>query len=106
MRLKFTIIYLLTIMNFEFFKQITPAMNVHFPKEIEAQLEALVPPRQRSKFITKAVQQALKEAAKQRALEALHTIKPVASTQDSAELSHQVRAEMGQALIANNPAEK
>ena len=77
-------------------------MNVHFPKDIEAQLEAFIPPGQRSKFITQAVEQALKNEAKQRAIAVLHAIKLVASTQDSTELTRRIRTQMGQHLVDNN----
>lgn len=66
-------------------------MNVNFPPEVRQKLEEFVPPRQRSKFITKAVEHALKEAAKQRALEALDALEPVPAKKGSVELVRELR---------------
>lgn len=66
-------------------------MNVNFPPEIRQQLEEFIPPRQRLKFITQAVEQALKAVAKQRALAALEAIKPVSVEKDSVEIIREIR---------------
>ncbi len=74
------------------------------PDMISQELDAVIPSKERSKFISQTLQDALKRKKKERLLEALEGIKPVAnhSNQSSEAVLRTLREERIQSLVTNN----